>query len=211
MRILSFVLLLVMGLLAGCGPSLRAMAKVPSANKRTVAFWSDAQYVGRPAPFQAGILEGFASYDATNYLCRLVRLNEDSVRKVMSGPRELKAYPGSPRARSRLGRTAQAVASAAGVDHIMYTWVDRETETVVLQAAQEHTALEKIFLGKKDTPAVLGDKLKKVTFRLKYIDGHTGRTLWKTKVKFKGGFRGFDKMNAIVAKKFHKRFPYRVE
>ena len=103
----------------------------------------------------------------------------------------------------------EAFASAAGVDHVMITVLSREMQQVLVREAQSYSLFGKVILGKKDTPAEYGAALKKLNFRLLYVDGYTGRTLWKTKVKFKGGFRGFDNMNAVVAKKFHKRFPFR--
>lgn len=204
-------LIAILTVLTSCGPSLRSMSKMPQAEKRTVAFWSPEQWRGRPAPFQHGVAEGFRSQDAQNYLCRLVEPPLDSVLAVMRSPEACQKHAGALRAKSRQRRSIQQFACAAGADHVIFTTVSKEFETVLLQPAEEYSLYGKVILGRKDKPAVYGPGLKKLNFTLKYYDGHTGRTLWKTKVKFKGRFHTFDEMNAKISKRVHKRFPFRTE
>ena len=79
----------------------------------------------------------------------------------------------------------------------------------MLAPAEQHSLYGKIFLGKRDTPALFGPTLNKLTFTLRYLDGRTGSTLWRTSVRFRGGFRGFGRMNEVITRKVHARFPYR--
>ena len=193
----------------GCGPSLRSMSKVPQEGRRTVAFWSNAQGNGSPAPFQYAIAEGFGSPEAVSYLCRLVTPDEDSVRKVLWTPDSPARYPGTRRAGSAHGRAAQRFACAAGVDHVMMTEVSVEYVTELLQPAEQYSLFGKIVLGKVDRPAVFGQVANKVVFRLRYIDGHTGKTLWKMKKTGYPRYGGFERIARSIGRKFHRRFPFR--
>ncbi|HMU13126.1 MAG: hypothetical protein JST41_07795 [Bacteroidetes bacterium] len=193
-------------ILGSCGSPLKTMSLSPPAEKHTVAFWSAEQWRGEPAPFQYAIAQGFRSQDAENYFCRLVEPDLDSVRTVI---RKKGACIPKVRSRSSLRRNVQQFACAAGVDHVIHTSVSEEFKMIMLAPAEQQSLFGKVFLGKRDKPALFGPTLSKLTFTLKYFDGRTGRTLWKTRVYFRGHFRGFDHMNEIITKKVHKRFPYR--
>ena len=196
-------------LLCGCGPSLRSLSKVPQEGRRTVAFWSNAQGNGSPAPFQYAIEEGFGSPEAVSYLCRLVTPDEDSVRKVLWEPDQPARYPGTRKSGSQQGRAAQRFACAAGVDHVMMTDLSVEYETALLQPAEQVSLFGKLVLGRKDTPAVYGQVAKKAVFRLRYIDGYTGKTLWKMKKSSYPKYGGYERVAKVIARKFHRRFPFR--
>ena len=209
-RTTSIALLATLPLLGGCGPSLRSFTKVPQEGKRTVAFWSHAQANGGAAPFQHAIVEGWGSPEAAGYLCRLVTPDDDSVRKVLWEPDRPARYPGTRKAGSPHGRVAQRFAVAAGVDHVMMTEVSTEYETALLQPAEQYSLFGKLVLGKVDQPAVFGPVPRSVKFKLRYIDGHTGRVLWTMGRSANPRIGGYERVAKAIARKFHRRFPFRM-
>ena len=174
-----------------------------------MAFWSNAQANGGPAPFQYAIGEGFGSPEAAGYMCELVAPDEDSVRKLIWEPDRPARYPGTRKASSPHGRVAQRFACAAGVDHVMMTEVSTEYETALLQPAEQYSLFGKLVLGKVDKPAVFGPVPRKVVLKLRYIDGHTGKTLWKMKKASYPQLGGYERVAKSIARKFHRRFPFR--
>jgi len=55
-------------------------------------------------------------------------------------------------------------------------------------------------------------KLRKIKYKLRYIDGHSGRTLWRMKCRWPAMFFSSKKQNPVllIKKKFDKKFPYKL-
>ena len=72
--------------------------------------------------------------------------------------------------------------------------------------------LTKEFVGANESHYVEETyQVRKIKYELKYVDGHSGKTLWRTKCRWNRLFRSKKKNPVLLIKnRFNKKFPYKL-
>lgn len=119
-------------------------------------------------------------------------------------------------------RQYRLYANATGTDHLLVLGVKTIYDTV-FTPEQSSRLWDHLWEGSSDfTKELVGAKeahymketyfINHIKYKLRYIDAHTGKSLWKMKCRWPSLFFGSKRKNPIllIKKKFEKRFPYKL-
>lgn len=118
-------------------------------------------------------------------------------------------------------RQYRLYASAAGTDHLLN--LDEHITYDTIRTAEEskrlwdhlwenNNSFTKLLVGAKEAHYIRETyHINNIKYKLRYIDGHTGKTLWRMRCKWPKFF-GTKKQNPalIIKKKFERMFPYKL-
>lgn len=188
-------------------------------NKRTVTF----------KPFNANQLNGpegaVASSFLNNekkYLPKYVEINYDSTNKKFDSLYSNLNYWNKTKLGFSRKRRYRLYADATGTDHLLDLNIHTTYDTI--RTAQESDRLwdhlwensnsfVKELVGAKEAHYITETyNIKKIKYKLRYIDGNSGKTLWRMRCRWPTGLFNSKKKNPVllIKNKFDKKFPYKL-
>jgi hypothetical protein len=188
------------------------------ASKRTVTF--NTHNANQLSDAEEAIANMFLSNEM-NYIPKYVEINYDNVNKRLDSLYSSLNYWNKVKYSLSRKRPYRMYADAAGTDHLL----DLEIHIIYdkIQAAGERPILWD-FLWKniddiiKELEAEEAHymyetyNINHIKYKLRYIDGYSGKTFWKMRCRWPSAFFGSRKHNPIlkILKKFDRRFPYKL-
>jgi len=209
MKTLSLIFtpgLVALFLLAGC-ITANISHEFPAAQKRTVTFMIHHMQGSQDLnPAEQTIVDCLKK--EPGYLPEYIEVNYDSVEHIY-GQLYSKLNFEDHLFHERKNQY-MLFAKAAGTDHVMDLEMETQYDTIITPP-KERTILQRWLLGMKDTPEEISYSIREIKFRLRYVEGHTGKTLWKMSCRYPSGFFGGRRDNAMdeLAYRFRKEFPFK--
>ena len=144
------------------------------------------------------------------YYPKYVRVNYDSVFAQQQKQNSQLSYWENIRNQFSAKRRYRQFARAAGTDHLMTISIETEFDTIITPG-QKYSLLSKLLFKMQDEPDKQTLAVRKIRFKLLYIDGRTGKTLWSMKSKYPSGFFGINRTDPlqVLRAKLEKKFPYK--
>lgn len=112
-------------------------------------------------------------------------------------------------------------AEASGTDHLLelriYASYDTVKTAVESNRIWDHLwensdELTKELVGANEAHYYTESyNIKNVKYKLRYVDGHSGKTMWRMRYRWPARFFGSKKQNPVlrIKNKFEKKFPYK--
>lgn len=214
--ILLFVLIIS---ICSCGPVRMTNARSSGASKRTVTF--NTHNANQLSGGEEAVANSFLSNEK-KYFPKYVEVNYDSVNNTFDSLYSKLNYWNKTKYSFSRMRQNRLYADAAGTDHLL----DLEIHIIydTLRTAEEskrlwdhlwenNNSITKELVGAKEAHYIKESyQIKKIKYKLRYIDGHTGKTMWRMKCRWPAGLFGSKKQNPVllIKNKFDKKFPYKL-
>ena len=200
---------------SGCSLSPLSHKGMRNMPQRTVTIYPKGKYSLPDVIIASSFIRNQGSY-----LPQYVRVNYDTVFGKYYTMKRMYSAWGRARINLSNKRQCKLFARAAGTDHVIHIKEKAEYGTVSLPD-EEMRLYDNLLSGLDPTSKSLigvrtqtyreAHNIKKVTYVLRYRDGHTGKLLWKLKAKYPGMYvSNNDIPVTALKKKFEKKFPYRI-
>jgi hypothetical protein len=189
-------------------------------NKPTVTF--KPQNVNRLSDAENMIAIHYLRDDLM-YLSKYIDVNYVSVNKKLDSLHSNLNYWNKIKLAFSHKHQYRSYADATGTDHLLVLGVKTTYDTVF--TPEESSRLwDHLWEGSSDPiKELVGAKeahymketyfINHIKYKLRYIDGHSGKTLWKMKCRWPSFLFGSKKKNPIllIKKKFEKKFPFKLK
>lgn len=173
-----------------------------------------------------GVEEAIAScfkLNENDYFPNYVEVNYDSTNMRFDSLYSSLNYWNKTRVGFSRKRQYRLYADATGTDHLLDMDIRITYDTI--RTAQESDRLwdhlwennnptTKELVGAKEAHFYTETyNIKKIKYKLRYIDGHSGKTLWSMRCHWPTGLLGLNKENPVllIKEKFEKKFPYKLD
>lgn len=206
-ELILFIFLLVS--MTACRPSALSVNPYSDSQKRTVTFMP-----GDNAGFntlERAIAACFIR-DEKQYFAKYVVMNYDSVKGEYAKRYAALSYWDKSRLTLSRKRSYRFYSDISGTDHLMSIEIKKQEFDTVMTPGKDYSLAEEILLGKEDE---VDQTLvtRKTVYKLRYVDGHTGKTLWSMRLKYPPGFMEMGNKHGGLTNcftdKFRKKFPYK--
>lgn len=206
-------------IVSSCGAGRMTNASSSGTNKRTVTI--KTHNANQLSGEEAAIASAFLSNEK-KYFPKYVEINYESVNKRFDSLYSNLNYWNKTKLSFSRKRQYRLYADATGTDHLLDLDVHITYDTVF--TAEQSTRLwdhlwennnsfTKELVGAKDAHYINETYfINHIKYTLRYIDGHSGKTMWSMKYRWPSIFFGSKKQNPVllIKKKFEKKFPYKL-
>lgn len=205
--------------ICGCSPVRMKNARFSGPSKRTVTF--NIHNANQLNGGEKAVANSFLS-NHRKYIPKYVEVNYDSVNNLVNSLYSKLNYWNKTKYTFSRKIRYRLYASATGTDHLLdleihitndTTRTAIESERLWDQLWENNNSFTKELVEANEAHYIRETyKIKKINYKLRYIDGHTGKTMWSMSCRWPAGLFGFNKKSPdmLIKNKFEKKFPFKL-
>jgi hypothetical protein len=156
------------------------------------------------------------------YLPKYVEVNYDSVNKTFDSLYSNLNYWNKTKFSISRKRQYRLYADATSTDHLLDLEINIIYDTIFTEEQstrlwdhlwENNNDLTKELVGAKEAHYIKETYfINHIKYKLRYIDGHSGKTMWSMRYRWPSILFGSKKQNPVllIKKKFDKKFPYKL-
>lgn len=216
----AILLLFCMIFVCSCGSGKMTHAGFSETSKPTVTFKThNTNQLNGPEEVLAST---FLSNEK-NYLPKYVKIDYDAVNKVFDSLYSNLNYWNKTKLDLSRKKQYRLYADAAKTDYLLDLEINIVYDTIFSAEQssrlwdhlwEDSSALTKELVGAKEAHYFTATyHINHIKYKLRYIDGHSGKTMWSMRYRWPSILFGSKKQNPVlqIKKKFAKKFPYKLD